>query len=232
MGCRSEVGLVGGERQRLRPEFTCTHLMRKGASSWATAVHCGGHTEIGAILTAARRLLFLHWVRQFSSAHESMTFRRGSIDRVVGLLMQMQPLAYSIALWHHQHKLGPFEIVFARAVGLRELGYFFLTLVLLLVNPSFLLVDVGASVRDRRSDPDAGIGFFALYVLAPDKFVSMALFGEGGLADDQMLSAAVLGSCTLDICALLGWLAGVVRTDLISQQSAVDYVDSVKKRPN
>ena len=57
-------------------------------------------------------------------------------------------------------------------------------------------------------------------------------FGEGGLADDQMLSAAVLGSCTLDICALLGWLAGVVRTDLISQQSAVDYVDSVKKQSN
>ena len=60
----------------------------------------------------------------------------------------------------------------------------------------------------------------------------MALFGEGGLADDQMLSAVVLGSCILDMCALLGWLAGVVRTDLISQQSAVDYVDSVKKQPN
>ena len=76
-------------------------------------------------------------------------------------------------------------------------------------NPSFLLVDVAATVRDTGFESFyCGYGFLALYVLAPEKFVAMAAFGRG-----DMFALSVAGGVLLDLCgvgALVAGLAGGV----------------------
>ena len=85
-----------------------------------------------------------------------------------------------------------------------------MTLVALCANPSFLLVDVAASVRDDTGVL-GGYGFLALYVLAPEKFVARAAFGMGGLGKDGLIALSVVGGPLLDLCgvgALVAMLAG------------------------
>ena len=55
----------------------------------------------------------------------------------------------------------------------------------------FLLVDVGASVRDTDGEAfEHGYGFLAMYVLAPEKFVAMAAYDEGGLGSSSFVAHA------------------------------------------
>jgi len=80
-------------------------------------------------------------------------------------------------------------------------------------NPSFLLVDVAASVRDTANAAAGGYSFLAVYVLAPEKFVAVAAFDEGGLDNDTLIGLIWLGGLLLDLCgvgALVAGLAGGV----------------------
>ena len=63
----------------------------------------------------------------------------------------------------------------------REALYALTVLAALCGNPAFLLVDVGASVRDTDAEHgEGGYAFLAMYVLAPEKLAAVAAFGGGG----------------------------------------------------
>ena len=90
---------------------------------------------------------------------------------------------------------------------MREALYLLSVLACTWANPAFLLVDVGASVRDTVGAVKGygGYVFLAMYVLAPEKFVASAAF-EGG-----HIYLITFGGVLLDLCgvgALVAMLAG------------------------
>eukprot|EP01048_Picozoa_sp_COSAG05_P025407 COSAG05_NODE_6447_length_956_cov_1.381564_1_plen_186_part_10 len=112
--------------------------------------------------------------------------------------------------------------------------YFATTLVALWYNPSFLLVNAAASVRDRetrtrqnRSSLEGGYGFLALYVLAPEKFVGEAAFNKGGLCRMDLLRCTFLVGLLLDLCgvgALVAMLMAMLAGGKLIAALAVGYV--------
>ena len=92
---------------------------------------------------------------------------------------------------------------------MREAVYLLSVLACTWVNPAFLLVDVGASVRDTEAaSVECGYSFLALYVLAPEKFVAMALFDHRGLGPD-LWKDPIYGLALLDLCGLGALGAGL-----------------------
>ena len=84
-------------------------------------------------------------------------------------------------------------IHYALAAG-REALYLLTTLAALWCNPAFLLVDVAASVRDTAGYGfEKGYAFLGTYVLAPEKFVANAAFGEGGANHESVVGLLWLG---------------------------------------
>ena len=71
------------------------------------------------------------------------------------------------------------------AVAVRESLHLAFANIAVLVNPAYLLVD--ASVRS------GGLSFQALFVLAPEKVVALAIFERGGIDSARCILAAMLG---------------------------------------
>eukprot|EP01047_Picozoa_sp_COSAG01_P011795 COSAG01_NODE_520_length_16006_cov_6.454077_3_plen_488_part_00 len=173
--------------------YTMRMLIKEG-SSWAGAVEANGQSPAGATLTAAGRLLFWHW---------------------------LQPALYwaVFACFYDQIRPGVdgAQKGFGWAVAVREALYLLNTLVALYANPAFLLVDVGASVRDTAGHGLAGrsgYGFLAMYVLAPEKFVALAAYSKGGLDWECVTFLALLGGVLLDLCGVGALIAGLAAGSL------------------
>ena len=78
------------------------------------------------------------------------------------------------------------------------------------MNPAFLLVDVGATVRDGTvRGLNGGYSFLFMYVADPEKLVALALFDTGGLASYALMGVAMLGGSLLDLCGVAALGAGV-----------------------
>eukprot|EP01047_Picozoa_sp_COSAG01_P049751 COSAG01_NODE_4960_length_4589_cov_2.312249_5_plen_394_part_00 len=122
---------------------------------WKGARDKNGLRPCGALGLAAARLLLWHW---------------------------LPPVVYFMVLGCHWTELDAVQRGFGAAVAVREVLYIAATLLGLCANPAFLLVDVGASVRDTdQAGASGGWPFLALYALAPEKYVMMAAFGRSGL---------------------------------------------------
>ena len=165
--------------------FKMNDLCRSG-SSWAYAVELNGYSRRGALALGLLRALLWHAV---------------------------QPTAYFLTFSAYMDELDDMQRFFGWGVAVREAIYLLTVLACLYINPAFLLVDVRASVSDTggRIREDAlfrGSLFLDLYVLAPEKFVAFAAFGEGGL-DHWVLALAVLGGALLDLCGLAALGAGL-----------------------
>ena len=128
--------------------FTMYKLTR-GESSWARAVELQGLSPFGAVAQGLGRFLFWHLAQP------------ASYFFVYGCAVQAGELD-GLQLW-----LGGF-------VAGREALYTLMVLACTCVNPAFLLVDVGATVRDGGGF--GGYTFLFMYVVAPEKFVAFALF--------------------------------------------------------
>eukprot|EP01047_Picozoa_sp_COSAG01_P016036 COSAG01_NODE_811_length_13417_cov_6.641012_8_plen_1526_part_00 len=174
--------------------FTAFELYRNG-SSWDYARRRNGQTACGAWMLGATRLLLWHLV---------------------------QPAMYFLVLGVYAGEIDALQLGLGVAVAVREAGYLLTTLACAWANPAFLLVDVGASVRDWRGEfNECGYIFLLMYVLAPEKFVGFSLFEQGGLdtLDDEKLSnpqtAVVLTvlyggtSPLLDLCGVGALFAGL-----------------------
>jgi hypothetical protein len=83
------------------------------------------------------------------------------------------------------------------------------------VNPAFLLVDVGASMRQLPDEGtcESGYTFLVMYVMAPEKFVFLALL-EGGLQMTECAYILLIGSTLLDVCGIVALGAGIGVEDL------------------
>ena len=111
---------------------------------------------------------------------------------------------------------------FGAAVAVREALYVLATLVGLAYNPAFLLVDVGASVRDKDGD-FPGYVFLGLYVLAPEKFVAVAAFFEGGADKEGLGVLLAFGGVLLDLCGVAALVAGLLSPAGLAPALAVGY---------
>ena len=167
-------------------------------SCWAMARAMNGQSQCGALLEAAAKLLGWHW---------------------------LQPSLYWALLAMHWGDIDAAQRVFGVGVAVREALYFLSTCVCLWTNPAFLLVDIGATVRSdemvTRNPAGSGYPFLLLYVVAPEKFVAMALFGwqDGEIpllgvprANAGMLYS--LGCLLLDVCSVGALVAGLVSARL------------------
>jgi hypothetical protein len=176
-------------------------------SSWASALHVNGQSPYGAAATAAARLVLWHW---------------------------LQPTLYYAVFWSYWGELDKWQRGFGTAVAVREALYALTVLVVLCRNPAFLLVDVGASVRDKGAAnwedvPIAGYGFLAMYVLAPEKLAAIAAVGKGKGRQGQMSSnkglwkLLILGEIALDLCGGAALVAGVASPAGLVPALAVGY---------
>eukprot|EP00942_MAST-04A_sp_MAST-4A-sp1_P009832 g9832.t1 len=99
------------------------------------------YTPCHAYSLAMFRLFFIHW------AH---------------------PILYWVTLFAYWDVLNVLQLILGGIVGVREGVYLIFTLICLIENPTFLLVDINASRREDLFD-------FLIYVFAPDKFLYFCL---------------------------------------------------------
>lgn len=168
--------LLGTEEQV--QGFTMDNLTGAN-SSWAAAVEANGLSPFGATVRGAGRFLLWH------------------VAQPAGYFA-----VYGCAV--SAGELDDTQLGLGFAVAWREALYLLTVLACVVVNPAFLLVDVGASVRDTGGgDPlYRGYSFLAIYVLAPEMFVAFALSGQRGLS-------AVVVSIMLDGCGMAALGAGL-----------------------
>ena len=141
------------------------HLIGKGDSrvtiwriwkyqySWYSARDELGLNTCGATLISMIRLFFWHW---------------------------LQPLLYGVVLFAYWNLLVDAQKILGLIVGGREALYWFMTVMALYRNPSYLLVDLKATwngkTRSATSFTTFGPWFqVTLYVLAPEKYVAISL---------------------------------------------------------
>ena len=142
-----------------------------------------GMSDCGALASGALKLLFWH---------------------------VLQPALYFWVFSDAFPALEPVQRVLGCLVAVREAVYLLSLVACACVNPAFLLVDVGASVRDDRGLGKRGrYTFLFAYVIAPEKFVATALFREGGLDSNGLMSVAMLVGVLLDLCGVAALGAGV-----------------------
>eukprot|EP01047_Picozoa_sp_COSAG01_P038736 COSAG01_NODE_3159_length_6488_cov_8.505400_5_plen_627_part_00 len=166
------------------PGFTNVVLSYSG-SSWAAARDGGGLSPRQAAGRAALTLFGWHL---------------------------LQPALYFYVFVGAFSGLDTAQQVLGSLVGVREGAYALSVLACVAVNPAFLLVDVGATVRDEdgAEAPEGGYGWLAMYAVAPEKFVVFALTGKGGL-DKEAIGVvwAALISPLLDLCGMAALGAGL-----------------------
>jgi len=186
-------------RAAAHPGYLFSDAIECKRSCWAMARAMNGQSQCGALLEAAAKLLGWHW---------------------------LQPSLYWALLAMHWGDIDAAQRVFGVGVAVREALYFLSTCVCLWTNPAFLLVDIGATVRsDQRvgSNPaGSGYPFLLLYVVAPEKFVAMALFGWENedkiplLGVPRVLAGMLYsqGCLLLDVCSVGALVAGLVSARL------------------
>ena len=167
------------------PGFTMDNLTDFG-SSWAAVVDGNDISDCGALASGALKLLF--WLAR-------------------------QPALCFWVFFDAFPALEPMQRALGCVVAGREALYLLSVLTCTWVKPAFLLVDVGASVRDTGAahwigNPlIRGYSFLFMYVVAPEKFVAIALLGNGGLNKQDLYIPAVFA--LLDLCGLAALGAGV-----------------------
>ena len=149
------------------------------SSSWKKATVANDHSRIGALAGGALRLLLWH---------------------------VLQPVLYFWVFVDVFPTLEPVQQILGCFVAAREVQYLLSVLVCTCINPAFLLVDVRASVRDvGERVPQGGVTFLVMYVVAPEKFVTLALFGTDSSAGFVVMFVSAL----LDLCGLGALCAGL-----------------------
>lgn len=112
-----------------------------------------------------------------------------------------QPATIGFALFAHRDDVS--DAVFV-LLSVRQGLHVMCVLACTWSKPAYLLVDVGASVRDTKGDEFfRGYTFLTMYVLAPEIFVMFTL------SDHNLPEPAVLCSVFFDMCALAALGAGI-----------------------
>eukprot|EP01046_Picozoa_sp_COSAG06_P058800 COSAG06_NODE_11937_length_1444_cov_107.174721_1_plen_155_part_10 len=112
----------------------------------------------------------------------------------------LQPVLYFWVFMDAYSALEPMQQVLGYIVAVREAQYLLCVLMCTLTKPAFLLVDIVATVRDE----DYGFSFLAVYVIAPEKFVTYAfLIDDAKDSTKDFMKNGVLCGMALDMCAVM-----------------------------
>ena len=168
------------------PGFTHTMLIYPG-SSWGAARDCNGLSPRQAVRHGALTLLGWHL---------------------------LQPALYFYVFFGAFSALDRAQQVLGSLVAVREGVYALSVLACVAVNPAFLLVNARATARNQDnvgSPLYAGYTWLAMYVLAPEKFVVMALTNRGGLDMEDWIGGVwgFLIGPLLDLCGMAALGAGL-----------------------
>eukprot|EP01043_Picozoa_sp_COSAG02_P055664 COSAG02_NODE_6492_length_3539_cov_1.962209_2_plen_658_part_00 len=123
----------------------------------------------------------------------------------------LQPALYFYVFVDALSGLDEIQRVLGALVGVREGAYALSVLACVVVNPAFLLVDVGATVRERFLPWSSGYRWLVVYVVAPEKFVMWALTSEGGLdlCDGSCFTVLIIVVFLLDLCGMVALIIGL-----------------------
>jgi len=202
----------GWDRSNESEAFTMTALCSSTFNSWDDAVSKNGMHPAAAVALAAVRLA----------------------------CYLSQPCIFLYLLIHYAMQadmIGNWQKILGAFVGFREAIYFVMTCCCCYWKPSFLLVDVKASVLGMQRDEDGmqrgdplkqGLIFLGLYLMAPEKFVASVLFQPGGLGTstgtdrrsrgaqatddearrDKAYYVTMFGGFLLDLCSIAAIIEG------------------------
>ena len=134
-------------------------------SSWREAQQMAGLGQGGAVMRTLGRLLFWH---------------------------VLQPLSYFAAFHTTAHQLDWLQYLLGAVVGVREGVYLLATFAALVKNPTFLLLQIEACLRDRDASGagsgtmimNGGPSFLLMYTLQPERVVERVLFSDGGVGKE------------------------------------------------
>ena len=181
--CWAVVATDKPKKGRPRGGLTGEEAFCDGAS-WSFAVAANGGSQRSALVEGATKLIWWHLA---------------------------QPVLYFVVFFSAEAagELGGLQRLFGWGVAVREGLYVLSVLACVVVNPSFLLVDVAASVAAFYSyqgrlveNMENGLFFLGAYVLAPEKQVASALF-EGGLGQTSLAEIVPVVILPLfDLCGL------------------------------
>lgn len=179
----------------------CTEDAYFWESTWDLARAMNGQSQRAAVVKAVCKLLGWHW---------------------------LQPALYCALLALNWPEIDKAQKVFGTCVAVREALYFLSTCLCMWTNPAFLLVDIGATVRSDKTYSSlpvlSGYRFLLMYVVAPEKFVSLAYFGWQ--PKRYMCYGSILYSmiCVLlDLCSV-GALAAGLTSGSLPPGLAIGYV--------
>lgn len=154
--------------------------------AWAEIIATNRFSPTEALLRAAGRLLLWHLA---------------------------QPVGYFAVFGYYHAELEGVQLGLGWAVAVREGMYAVCVLACVVVNPCFLLVDVGASVHHTQEGNRAMLGgwlFLAMYVAAPEKFVCFCLFGHSHFGLRQAFGQSyALFNMVADLCGVAALGAGL-----------------------
>ena len=122
----------------------------------------------------------------------------------------MQPAMYFLVLWNYYPKLEYLQQILGLLVGGREATYALLVLYKLYCVPSFLLVDMRATVSTQ------GWSWFLMYVLAPEKFV-LSIRGE----NDTSSVVTISGICNRSKKMYVIFMFWIIGLDIVGVAALV-----------
>eukprot|EP01084_Bolivina_argentea_P135024 238008_1 len=145
--------------------------------TWTDAYKDQGLNLCAAMTVSMIRLIFWHW---------------------------MQPFIYCFVLYAYWDLLDHVQQILGLIVAGREVIYFFLTIIGLLVNPVYLLLDLRATWNVDK-DPTSTI---LMYILAPEKYIYLSLVSEveNGTRAKCTYQYILVGLVIMDLCGIAAFI--------------------------
>ena len=171
---------------------TVFDAMERGIS-WADACDKAGVGRLGGAATAAARLCLWHL---------------------------LQPAVYLAALATYWPGLSRWSRLLGGIVGVREAAYVVACLVGVGVCPAYLLVDAGATLRDRGNS--VRLVQVLIYALSPEKFVLMSVGEAVGKGDLAQLIALIVVT-PIDLCAVAALVVAIAPEEPFPPALLVGY---------
>ena len=159
-------------------------------TDWASARKFSGLKPCTAALVAATKLVFWHW---------------------------LQPAAYLFALVVYWGEIDTTSRWLGAIVGVREAIYLVSTIVALFVQPAYLLVSTGATLRNDKSGAQNAL----VLIFMPDKFVMMSLHPLVGHHFTVAFSLVVLP--VLDLVAIAALVVAILPEEPFPPPLLVGY---------
>jgi hypothetical protein len=152
--------------------------------------------------------------------HLNMTWGHAVLVSITRLVIHhlMQPIVYGLVLSTYVEQVSPLQEDLGFVVAVRELTYATIVVYGLLVRPAFLLCNLDAEelAKDRTFEK-------LMYVLAPEKFVALAVMKDGPEGFGMYYGLLML---PIDCCAIAALACGL-HMHTMPYALAIGYIATV-----